>query len=159
MRLTVFTAHIGDDLAGLALAEPNPMSPELLLWPDGKLSSYDAPWDWVNTAARVMLVGITPGNGQATTALREARRCLWQGLPDEQTLRRANEVGSFSGPLRANLVTMLDGSGLGSVLGIDSTARLFDAHHHLAAKAISYPVFVNGKNYGGRNQSLIRHTL
>jgi len=144
-----------------ALAEPDPMSSELLLWQQGALSVFYAPWDWVNTAAKVMLVGITPGYFQATEALREAQRCLRRGLPNEQVLRRANEVGSFSGPMRANLVTMLDGIGLDRALGIDSTARLFDTHHHLAAKtsAISYPVFVNSQNYGGGNPPLIRHPV
>lgn len=70
-------------------------------------------------------------------------------------------VGSFSGPLRANLIAMLDGIGLGSALGIDSTASIFGAHHHLAAKAsaISYPIFVNGQNYGGGNPPLTRHPV
>lgn len=142
-----------------ALAEPNPMDLGLLLWHDGPLSAFYAPWDWVNTSAKIMLVGITPGAAQAAKGLREAQRCLREGLANEETLRRANAVGSFSGPMRANLVTMLDGIGLGGVLGIDSTARLFDTHPHLAAKtsAISYPVFVNGQNYGGGNPSLIRH--
>jgi hypothetical protein len=145
----------------LALAEPNPMSPQLLLWQDGPLSIFYAPWDWINTAAKVMLVGITPGYFQATEGLREAQRCLRQGLSNEETLRRANEVGSFSGPMRTNLVAMLDGIGLDGALGLDSTARLFDTHHHLAAKtsAISYPVFVNGQNYGGGNPPLTGHRV
>jgi hypothetical protein len=144
-----------------ALAQVNALNPELLLWQDGPLSAFYAPWDWVNTAARVMLVGITPGNFQATEALREAQRCLQEGLTIEETLRRANAVGSFSGPMRSNLVTMLDGVGLDGALSIDSTARLFDTGHHLAAKAsaISYPLFVNGQNYGGGNPSLIRHPV
>lgn len=141
------------------LGMPDPMSRELLLWQDGPLSVFYAPWDWVNTAAKVMLIGITPGAFQATQALREAQRCIREGLPNEQTLRLASAVGSFSGPLRANLVSMLDGIGLQEALSIDSTARLFDTQHDLAAKAsaISYPVFVNGENYGGGNPSLIRH--
>jgi hypothetical protein len=107
--------------------------PRLLLWEDGALSVYYAPWDWVNTRARVMLVGITPGAYQATEALREAQACLRAGCSSEETLRRAAAVGSFSGPMRRNLVAMLDGVGLADALGVDSTARLFDTHHHLAA--------------------------
>jgi hypothetical protein len=63
--------------------------------------------------------------------------------------------------MRANLVTMLDGAGLASALGLDSTARMFGSHHHLAAhvSAIDYPVFVNGRNYGGRSPSLTRHPV
>ncbi len=143
----------------MALAQPNTMNPDLLLWRDTPLSVYYAPWDWVNRAAKVMLVGITPGLYQATEALREARRCLREGLSNEETLRSADAVGSFSGPMRANLITMLDGIGLARILGVDSTARLFDTRHHLAAhvSAIDYPVFVNGLNYGGGNPPLARH--
>jgi len=79
----------------------------------------------------------------------------------EETLRRADAVGSFSGPMRNNLVTMLDGIGLAAALGVDSSARLFDTHHHLAAlcSAIDYPVFVNGQNYRGSSPSLTRHPV
>lgn len=144
-----------------ALVEPNAMSPELLLWQDGRLSAFYAPWDWVNKAARVMLIGITPGDYQATVSLREAQRCIRAGLTNEETLRRANAVGSFSGRMRTNLVTMLDGIGLHDALGIESTARLFDTHHLLAdhASAIDYPLFVNGQNYRGRNPSLVRQPV
>jgi hypothetical protein len=133
----------------------------LLLWEDGPLSVYYAPWDWVNTAARVMLVGITPGAYQAVEALRAAQACLREGCSAEETLRRADATGSFSGPMRGLLVTMLDGIGLASALGLSSTARLFDTHHHLAAlcSAIDYPVFVNGQNYGGASPPLARHPV
>jgi hypothetical protein len=120
----------------------------LLLWEAGPLSVHYAPWEWVNAEARVMLVGITPGAFQATEALREARACLRAGCSAKETLRRADAIGSFAGPMRSNLVTMLDGIGLADGLGVDSSARLFDTHHHLAAlcSAIDYPVFVNGQN-------------
>jgi len=45
----------------MSLDSINAMAPELLLWHQGELSVFYAPWDWVNTSARVMLVGITPG--------------------------------------------------------------------------------------------------
>jgi hypothetical protein len=135
------------------------MAPELLLVRQGNVTVHYAPWDWVNTAAKVMLVGITPGLHQATEALGEAQRCLRAGLSNEDTLRSADAVGSFSGPMRTNLVTMLDGIGIADALGIGTTARLFDTHHNLAAhvSAIDYPVFVDGANYGGANPPLTRH--
>ena len=137
------------------------VAPELLLWQQGALSVFYAPWDWVNTSARVMLVGITPGLHQATEALAEARRSLANGLSPEDALRRADAVGSFSGPLRTNLVTMLDGIGLAAALGIESTAQLFDEMHHLAGhvSAIDYPVFVHGRNYGGASPPLVGHPV
>jgi hypothetical protein len=108
-----------------------------------------------------MLVGITPGLHQATEALAEARRSLANGLSPEDALRRADAVGSFSGPLRTYLVTMLDGIGLAAALGIESTAQLFDEMHHLAGhvSAIDYPVFVHGRNYGGASPPLVGHPV
>ena len=143
------------------LTEPDARSPALRLWREERLSLYYAPWDWVNTDAKVMLVGITPGAHQASEALREARRCLEEGVSNEELLRRADAVGSFSGPMRTNLVAMLDGIGLAEALDIDSTARLFDSHHHLAAhvSAIDFPLFVDGENYGGANPPLCDHPV
>jgi hypothetical protein len=81
------------ELAG-ALAEPNPMDFGLLLWRGAPLSVFYAPFDWVNTAARVMLVGITPGYFQASQALRETQRCLREDFTNEETLRRARATCS-----------------------------------------------------------------
>jgi hypothetical protein len=145
----------------MALPGPDAKHPDLLLWQEGPLSVYYAPWDWVNTKARVMLVGITAGLHQATEALRETQRCLRAGLSDEEVLRQSDAVGSFSGPMRSNLVAMLDSIGLHEVLGISSTVELFGSHHGLAAhvSAIDYPVFVHGRNYAGSTPSLIRHPV
>jgi hypothetical protein len=145
----------------MTLEPINAMAPELLLWQQGALSVFYAPWDWVNTSAKVMLVGITPGLHQATAALTEARRSLADGLSPEEALRRADAVGSFSGPMRTNLVTMLDGIGLADALGIESTAQLFDDMHHLAAhvSAIDYPVLVHGRNYSGASPPLVGHPV
>jgi hypothetical protein len=44
-----------------------------------------------------MLVGITPGAHQAVVALREAQACLRAGRSNEDTLRRADAAGAFSG--------------------------------------------------------------
>ena len=159
MDMSWCLSHRRGDL--MAIGDGDAKAPALRVWQDGRLSIYYAPWDWVNTTARVMLVGITPGLHQATEALRETQRCLRAGLSNEETLRRADAVGSFSGPMRANLVSMLDGIGLAAALGLMSTARLFDSAHHMAAhvSAIDYPVFVNGTNYGGANPPLLGHPV
>ena len=143
----------------MAVADADPKAPALRLWSEGRLAIYYAPFDWVNTQAEIMLVGICPGAHQASEALREARRCLRSECSFEETLRRADAVGSFSGPMRSNLVTMLDGIGVDEALGIDTTASLFDLHHELAAhvSAIDYPVFVDGENYRGASPRLTKH--
>lgn len=76
------------------------MDPELLLWQEAPLSVFYAPFDWVNTAARVMLIGITPGYFQASEALRETQRCLRAGFTNEETLRRQRSGLILRAPAR-----------------------------------------------------------
>ncbi len=61
------------------------------------------------------------------------------------------QQASFAGPMRKNLVAMLDALGLGELLGIGSCESLFGKHRSLlhSTSAIRYPVFVNGRNYTG----------
>lgn len=46
----------------------------LVVSEDGRLQSYNAPFDWTNRQARLVLVGITPGFSQSIVALRMAHR-------------------------------------------------------------------------------------
>jgi len=136
---------------------PDPRHPELLLWHEGAIEIFYTPFDWMNVSAKVMLVGITPGLYQATKALECAKACLAAQMSDNETLRQVDATGSFAGPMRRNLVTMLDGIGLPEALGLTTTERLFDSGHDLVdhASAISYPVFVGGGNYAGSNPPLL----
>ncbi len=134
--------------------EPNPKAARLLLWQKKPLKLYYAPWDWMNTKAQVVLVGITAGGTQAMNALREARQCLQEGMPTEEVLRRADAVGSFSGAMRQRLVTGLNRIGLAESLRISTSASLFSKEHQGllgTASAIGFPMFIDGKNYNGEN--------
>jgi hypothetical protein len=53
--------------------------------------------------------------------------------------------------MRTNLVTMLDGIGLASALGVETCAQLFDDRRDLAdsTSALCHAVFVQGRNYSG----------
>jgi hypothetical protein len=110
-----------------------------------------APFDHVNIDARIVVVGLTPGRQQMRNALMEARRCLRAGRTEADALAAAKVFASFSGPMRANLVAMLDGIGVNRLLGLQSIASLWDADARLAhfTSALRYPVFVDGKNYSG----------
>lgn len=134
---------------------------ELLLSTEGRLQTFYAPFDHINTAARVVLCGITPGLQQASRALEEARRQLRQGASLEHARQTAKETASFAGPMRSNLINMLDQVGLHTLLGIDSCARLFDTHRHLVhyTSALRYPVFLDGHNYSGSPAMLSRASL
>lgn len=108
---------------------------------------YYAPFDYVETRAKVALVGIAPGASQAATALAALRKTLLQGLSDDEALRRAKATASFSGRMRANLVAMLDSIGLQRKLDVGSYSEVFaedsDSVHFISA--LRYPVFLKNR--------------
>ena len=126
-------------------------SDAMTLASDGALRVAYAPFDHVAPEARLVIVGITPGRVQAVNALRAAGTALRRGADLSEALAEAKRTGSFSGPLRANLVAMLDAIGASRHLGVESAADLFapgsGAVHFTSA--LRYPVFVNGANYNG----------
>lgn len=129
----------------------DPQSPSLQMVQEGQLSVYYAPFDWVNSRARLVLVGITPGKVQAANALAEAKRALQSGEVVEVALSRAKQTGAFSGPMRPNLIALLDRIGLQDWLGLSSCGELFTTAGHLlqTASALQFPVYVDGANYNG----------
>nr|WP_246709461.1 hypothetical protein [Bradyrhizobium sp. 6(2017)] len=111
-----------------------------------------APFEHIQHGAKVVVVGITPGAQQARNALLEARRQLIAGASNAIALQKAKVFASFSGPMRANLVAMLDHVGLHRWAGLSSTAELWTNRSDLVhfTSALRYPVFVNGANYSGQ---------
>jgi hypothetical protein len=105
----------------------------------------------VNVDARVVIVGLTPGRQQMRNALIEARRCLLAGCNEVDTLAAVKVFASFSGPMRANLVAMLDSIGINRLLGLQSTASLWERDARLAdfTSVLRFPVFVDGENFSG----------
>lgn len=110
-----------------------------------------APFEYINTQARIVIVGITPGRTQMLNAIREARKQLDNGATNEQSLLEAKKTAAFSGAMRPNLIALLDSVGLNSWLGLDSCEALFGASSNLVqtASVLRNPVFVNGENYNG----------
>lgn len=135
------------------LSEKEIIRPELLLWERGPLSIYYVPFERVNPAAKVFLVGLTPGLKQMWLASMAATRALREGLAIPDVLTAASMSGAFGGPMRDNLVKMLDGIGVAAWLGLESTALIWTssdaAHLGASTSALLHPVFVNGENYSG----------
>jgi hypothetical protein len=128
------------------------LSESFRLYSDRQLSIYYAPFDHVNTRARLAVVGITPGWTQMEVAYRTARQGLLEARAREAILVSVKRTASFAGSMRSNLVTMLDALGLPEVLGT-TTRSLFDEQRGLlhTTSAIRYPVFTAGKNYTGHH--------
>lgn len=104
-----------------------------------------------------MIVGLTPGSRQAADALTAYRSALVAGETIEAALAKAKKWASFSGPMRRNLVDLLDGIGLSKALGIDSCASLWhEASNEVHfTSSIRYPLFVDGTNWSG-NPDILR---
>jgi hypothetical protein len=127
------------------------MDERLLMAREGTLSTYYAPFDWVNQDARVTLVGITPGKTQANNALAEARKALAESAAPLDVIARAKRTAAFSGAMRGNLIAMLDRIGLHKPLGLRSCEDLFGSASLLlqTTSVLPFPIFVDGENYKG----------
>jgi hypothetical protein len=126
-------------------------SSDLTIAQEGQLRVAYAPFDHINSSARLVIVGITPGETQAVTAIQEAQATLKAGASEAHALARAKVHASFSGGMRQNLVAMLDAVGVATFFNLSSSADLFTKgsdHVHFTS-ALRYPVFRNGKNYNG----------
>jgi hypothetical protein len=109
------------------------------------------PFEYVNRQARIVVVGMTPGRKQLTDAIAECQRQLSAGEDADAVLRAAKKVGAFSGPMRPNLVALLDCIGVNQHLRIQSCASLFagDARLLQSTSVLRNAVFVAGSNYSG----------
>lgn len=114
-----------------------------------KIEIAYAPFDHVNPAADIVIVGITPGSQQMREAIFEAQRAMAMGLGEADVLARAKVHASFAGPMRKNLVKLMDAVGLAEWLGVASAESLWgtDSHRVHFTSAIRYPTFVDGENY------------
>ncbi len=137
--------------AGRPLTQAELLRPEFCIYRHGAVESYYMPFGSPVSDARLLVAGITPGWQQMELAYREIRRGLGAGLDLTAVRANARYVASFAGPMRTNLVAMLDGIGIASALHIDSTAELFAGERNQlhTTSVLPHPVFVNGKNYTG----------
>lgn len=126
----------------------------LRLYCDAKISVYFAPFDKINTGAKIALIGITPGFQQMELLFRGLR----DAVPDPHLF------ASFGGPLRKNLVAMLDALNVPNLLGINSSAQLFSEHPDLlhTTSVIKHPVFRTfdlTENYRGYSPHPLGHAF
>jgi hypothetical protein len=127
------------------------LNAQLLIARSGNLATYYAPFDHINWSARVAIVGLTPGRTQMAAALRAFQDRLASGADCRSALESAKYTASFGGPMRSNLVAMLDAINVNQWLGIPSCASLFSTDQRLAhhTSVLRYPVFKDGLNYSG----------
>ncbi|MDN3363735.1 hypothetical protein QU577_18375 [Priestia megaterium] len=146
-----------------SVSESSIVSEQFLLEKDEKkqLEIYYAPFEYINERAKVVIVGITPGLNQMEQSYQTVFNDKDKGKDAELILSQVKNNSSFEGPMRKNLVSMLDKLGLHQYLGLSSTIELFNKASNLVhtTSVITYPVFHKGKNYGGTTPDMLKTNI
>ncbi|AJY74639.1 hypothetical protein [Paenibacillus beijingensis] len=133
----------------------------LLIHREGSLEMYYAPYnDCVQTGASVCIIGLTPGWAQMELGYRVFKQALREGRPVPEACMRAKTAARFAGPMRTNLLRMLQELELHQALGLPDCESLFEggATGKLlhTTSALRYPVFAGGRNYSGSSPALLK---
>lgn len=149
--------------AMLKLPADRPLSKEdllndsFLVARSGELEVYYSPHnEYVNEEADIVIMGLTPGWAQMKIAYEEVLQCFALGLSDAEACKRAKHAARFAGPMRSNLIELLDELGLHRFTCLSSSEELFGkAGHRLHTFSIlRYPVFKHKSNYSGSSPRL-----
>jgi len=118
---------------------------EFLIKKDGNIEIYYAPFDYINTKAKIVIVGITPGLQQ----MLQSYEVINQG----KSLKEVKDLSSFKGSMRTGLIKYLDELKINDLLKIKSCESLFNKNSRYlhTTSLVKYPVFDKGKNYSGTN--------
>lgn len=119
---------------------------------------YYAPVEYLNENATVLIVGITPGFRQMKKAY-SAVLCVNNHLMDnENILHQAKMMSSYEGPMRKNLIKMLNELDLPKYLSISCSSDLFSSANHLihTTGLLPYPVFYKSKNFTGSTPNILK---
>jgi len=126
--------------------ELSPFNPNLAITKSGQYESYYAPFDYINKDAKLVIVGITPGSTQAHQALMACKYLLNEGVDIDKALKQSKSVASFSGPLRKNLVNMLNHIRINDLLDVNDCSELFHQNSEQVhfTSVLRYPVLKKG---------------
>jgi len=120
-------------------------SNKFLVKKEDNIEVYYAPFDYVNSEAKIMIVGITPGLQQMLQS--------FQVINDGKSLKEVKDLSSFKGSMRTSLIKYLDELEVNKKLKIKSCESLFNKNSKYlhTTSLVKYPVFDKGKNYSGSN--------
>ncbi|PWK13401.1 hypothetical protein [Tumebacillus permanentifrigoris] len=139
------------------------LTSDFLLEQKGDLEIYYAPHnEYINTVAKICVLGITPGWSQMELAFRQVRDDLRAGAYTVQEMeRRAKATAGLAGSMRVHLCEMLDELGVQEWLGISTTRKLFSERRDLihTTSLIRNPVFWKGSNYTGHTPKITASPL
>jgi len=110
---------------------------------EDNIEIYYAPFDYINSKAKIMIVGITPGLQQMLQS--------FEAVNEGRSLKEVKDLSSFKGSMRTTLIKYLDALNINKKLKIKSCESLFNINSKYlhSTSLIKYPVFDKGKNYSG----------
>ena len=110
---------------------------------EDNIEIYYAPFDYINSKAKIMIVGITPGLQQMLQS--------FEAVNEGRSLKEVKDLSSFKGSMRTTLIKYLDALNINKKLRIKSCESLFNINSKYlhSTSLIKYPVFDKGKNYSG----------
>ena len=132
---------------------------DFLVDKEGNIEIYYAPHnEYINTKAKVFIIGITPGFNQMSTAIATARKELEIGDNIKEIQYKCKVAGRFSGTLRKNIISMLNEIELNKAFKINDCGELFKEKDYLlhTVSLIPYSVFLKKANYTGHTPKLIK---
>lgn len=136
------------------------LTEDFLIEKQGNIEIYYATHnEYINPKAKVLIVGITPGFIQMNIAISTARKELENSNNIEDIQYKCKVAGRFSGPLRKNIISMLNDIKLNEFLNINDCSELFGDKDYLmhTVSLIPYPVFVKKQNYTGHTPKLLKN--
>ena len=118
---------------------------KFLLEKEKNIEIYYAPFDYINSKAKIVIVGITPGLQQMLQS--------YEVIMQRKSLKEVKDLSSFKGSMRTGLIRYLDELKINDILKIKSCESLFnkDSNYLHTTSLVKYPVFDKGKNYSGAN--------
>ena len=125
--------------------QKNVKDKKFLLEKEKNIEIYYAPFDYINSKAKIVIVGITPGLQQ----MLQSYEVINQG----KSLKEVKDLSSFIGSMRTGLIKYLDELKINDILKIKSCESLFNKNSKYlhTTSLVKYPVFDKGKNYSGAN--------
>ena len=128
-----------------SINQKNVKDKKFLLEKEKNIEIYYAPFDYINSKAKIVIVGITPGLQQ----MLQSYEVINQG----KSFKEVKDLSSFKGSMRTGLIKYLDELKINDILKIKSCESLFNKNSKYlhTTSLVKYPVFDKGKNYSGAN--------
>lgn len=131
----------------------------------GQSASYElryTPFEYINRGAKLVIVGITPGNTQLALSYGKAQELLRQGHAEDLILREVKKAGAFGGPsMRPNLLKLLRHFHFDQLLGISDVESLWGSNADLlqSTSVVPHAAFKAGKMFAGSFDEVLASPL